>query len=138
VLSTLTAKGARQNGVLWLHDIYRTPIPVSLVVLSGCGTANGKSIPGEGISGLAQAFLSSGASGVIGTLWSVDDHAAGEMIPWFYRALLDRHFTIAGALRAAQLHMLTLHQPPYDWAGYVIEGNGGAAIGAPFSISSRP
>ncbi|MGB7135743.1 MAG: CHAT domain-containing protein, partial [Acidobacteriaceae bacterium] len=138
VLSTVDAQGNRQDGVLWLHDIYRTPMPVSLVVLSGCRTASGKSIPGEGISGLAQAFLSSGASGVIGALWSVDDRAAGEMIPWFYQALLERHLSIAGALRSAQLKMVELHRPPYDWAGYVVEGDGGATIGNALSKSGKP
>ena len=138
VLSTVDARGNRQDGVLWLHDIYRTPMPVSLVVLSGCRTASGKSIPGEGIFGLAQAFLSSGASGVIGALWSVDDRAAGEMIPWFYQALLERHLSIAGALRAAQMKMVELHRPPYDWAGYVVEGDGGATIGNALSKSGKP
>ena len=123
VLSTLDRNGKPQDGILWLHDIYRTPMPVSLVILSGCRTASGRSIPGEGISGLAKAFLSSGASGVVGTLWSVDDAAAGEMVPWFYRALIDRHLGIAGALREAQIKMLSRHQPPYDWAGYIVEGN---------------
>ena len=112
-----------QDGVLWLHDIYRTPMPVSLVVLSGCGTASGKSIPGEGIASLAQAFLSSGAGDVIGTLWTVDDASAGQMMPSFYEALLHRQATVAGALREAQLKMLAAHRPPYDWAGYEVEGN---------------
>ncbi len=123
VLSTLNPQGAPEDGVLWLHDIYRTPMPVSLVVLSGCRTADGKSIPGEGISGLAQAFLSSGASGVIGALWSVDDAAANQMIPWFYRALLGQHLSASGALRSAQLKMLAMHRSPYDWAGYLVEGD---------------
>ena len=119
LLSTIDRYGKRQDGALWLHDIYRMPIPVTLVVLSGCGTAAGKSIPGEGISGLAQAFFSSGASGVIGTLWSVDDAATEQMIPWFYRGLLQQHLTVSGALRTAHPKMLALHHPTYDWAGYV-------------------
>lgn len=128
VLSMVNRDSTRENGVLWLNDIYRTPMPVSLVVLSGCGTAGGKAIPGEGISGLAQAFLSSGASGVVGTLWSVNDQAAGKMVPWFYRALLDRNLNISASLRMAQLRMLAGHQPPYDWAGYLVEGNWRAGI----------
>lgn len=51
----------------------------ALVILSGCRTASGKSIPGDGIPGLTQAFLSSGASSVIGSLWTVDD-AADDVI----------------------------------------------------------
>jgi CHAT domain-containing protein/tetratricopeptide (TPR) repeat protein len=123
VLSTLGEDGSPQNGILWLHDIYRTPIPLPLVVLSGCRTAGGTAIPGEGISGLAQAFLSSGASAVVGSLWTVDDAAAGKMVPWFYRALLNQHLDVSGALRSAQLRMLAAGSPPYDWAGYIVEGN---------------
>jgi CHAT domain-containing protein len=123
VLSTLGEDGSPQNGILWLHDIYRTPMPLPLVVLSGCRTAGGTAIPGEGISGLAQAFLSSGASAVVGSLWTVDDAAAGKMVPWFYRALLNQHLDVSGALRSAQLRMLAAGSPPYDWAGYIVEGN---------------
>ena len=68
---------------------------------------------------------------MIGALWSVDDRVASEMIPWFYRSLLNGHRSIAGALRAAQLKMVARRQPPYDWAGYVVEGNGGARIAVP-------
>jgi CHAT domain-containing protein len=123
VLSTLGNDGSPQNGILWLHDIYRTPMPLPLVVLSGCSTAGGTAIPGEGISGLAQAFLSSGASAVVGSLWTVDDTAAGKMVPWFYQALLNQHLSVSGALRAAQLRMLAAGSPAYDWAGYIVEGN---------------
>lgn len=133
VLSTLNHERRREDGVLWLHDIYRTPMPVSLVVLSGCRTASGESIPGEGISGLAQAFLSSGASAVLGTLWTINDHDASEIVPAFYRTLLTEHLSIAGALRSAQVQMISQHRPPYDWAGYVAEGNwrsGGSADGS--------
>ena len=123
ILSTLGKDGSPQNGILWLHDIYRTPMPLPLVVLSGCRTADGTEIPGEGISGLAQAFLSSGASAVVGSLWTVDDAAAGKMVPWFYQTLLNQHLSVSGALRAAQLRMLAQGSPPYDWAGYIVEGN---------------
>ena len=123
VLSTIDNEGARQDGVLWLHDIYRTPMPVPLVVLSGCRTASGKSIPGEGIAGLAQAFLSSGASDVIGTLWSIDDTASAQMASAFYQGLIKRRLSISGALRSAQLQMIAAGHPPYDWAGYIVEGS---------------
>ena len=123
ILSTLGKDGSPHNGILWLHDIYRTPMPLPLVVLSGCRTADGTAIPGEGISGLAQAFLSSGASAVVGSLWTVDDAAAGKMVPWFYQTLLNQHLSISGALRAAQMRMLADGSPPYDWAGYIVEGN---------------
>ena len=79
--------------------------------------------PAKGFRDLAQAFLSSGASAVVGSLWTVDDAAAGKMVPWFYQNLLNQHLSVSGALRAAQLRMLAQGSPPYDWAGYIVEGN---------------
>lgn len=125
VLSMVRPNGAPADGVLWLHDIYRLDMPVSLVSLSGCETADGKSIPGEGINGLARAFLYAGARSVIGTLWNVDDSSSSELMQDFYRAFLTQHRTAAAALRAAQLHVMSDgdHQDPYYWAGFILEGD---------------
>jgi CHAT domain-containing protein len=123
ILSNFNAQGARQDGVLWLHDIYRTPIPVPLVVLSGCSTASGKSLPGEGVTGLSQAFLSSGASAVIGTLWTVDDTTSDLAIANFYSAILKNGQSLSAGMRAAQLQMINARRPTYDWAGYIVQGN---------------
>ena len=126
VLSMVDRQGRPEDGILWMHDIYRTWFPVPLVVVDGCSTANGKNIPGEGITGFAQAFLASGASGVLASLWTVDDDAAGRLIPILYRGLMDQRLRAPAALRAAQLKLLAdpgLHAP-YEWAGFVFEGNG--------------
>jgi CHAT domain-containing protein len=134
VLSTLDAKGQPQDGILWMNDIYRTAMPVSLVMVDGCRTANGKSIPSEGITGIAQAFLASGASGVIGSLWTVDDEASSALVPALYRGLLQKKMSAPAALRAAQLKLIAdrVYKSPYDWAGFLFEGNGQLETGAPF------
>ncbi len=126
VLSTVNRQGRPEDGILWLHDIYHTPFPVPLVIIDGCRTAAGRNIPGEGITGFAQAFLASGASGVLGSLWDVDDRAAGRLVPILYHGLIDRKLSVPAALRAAQLKLMAdpaLHAP-YAWAGFVFEGNG--------------
>ncbi|MGC9293343.1 MAG: CHAT domain-containing tetratricopeptide repeat protein [Acidobacteriaceae bacterium] len=125
VLSMVHRNGTPADGVLWLHDIYRLHMPVSLVTLSGCETADGKSIPGEGINGLARAFLYAGAHSVIGTLWNVEDSSSNELMQVFYRAFFDQRVTSAAALRQAQLHVMAdpSHQAPYYWAGFVLEGD---------------
>jgi CHAT domain-containing protein/tetratricopeptide (TPR) repeat protein len=132
VLSTFNRQGASQDGILWLHDIYRTSIPVPLVIVDGCRTANGKAIPGEGITGFAQAFLASGASGVIGSLWTVNDEAASELVPALYRGMLDDKLSPPAALRAAQLKLIAnpAFSGPYDWAGFVFEGDGQTQMAA--------
>ncbi len=126
VLSTVNRQGRLEDGILWLHDIYRTSFPVPLVIIDGCRTADGRNIPGEGITGFAQAFLASGASGVLGSLWDVDDEAADRLVPILYHGLIDQKLSVPAALRAAQLKLMAdpaLHAP-YEWAGFVFEGNG--------------
>jgi|GEM_PF-688218 len=125
VLSMVHRNGTPADGILWLHDIYRLHIPVSLVTLSGCETADGKSIPGEGINGLARAFLYSGAHSVMGTLWSADDSSSSELMQSFYREFLDRKHTTGTALRRAQIHVMSdgEHAAPYYWAGFILEGD---------------
>jgi CHAT domain-containing protein/tetratricopeptide (TPR) repeat protein len=126
VLSTFNRQGGPQDGILWLHDIYRTSIRVPLVIVDGCSTANGKLIQGEGITGFAQAFLAAGATGIIGSLWTVNDEAASELVPALYRGMLDHQLSAPAALRAAQLKLIAnrAFSAPYDWAGFVFEGDG--------------
>ena len=70
-----------------------------LVFLNACEV--GRTVPGlVGAAGLAWSFIDIDASGVIGTLWSVDDHTAHEVAQRFYRALTDKRGTpFAEALR---------------------------------------
>lgn len=125
VLSMVNSAGAKQDGVLWLHDIYRMRTPVPLVALSGCHTAAGRNIPGEGVNGLARAFLASGARRVLGTLWSADDRSSSTLMRSFYSGILDQHLSAPAALRAAQLSVLRdpAHQAPYYWAAFLLEGS---------------
>ncbi len=96
------------------------------MVLSGCHTAAGREIRGEGLVGLVRGFLYAGARQVVASLWQVDDNAAVELMRHFYRSLLDRGLAPAAALRMAQLNLA--QQPrtndPYYWAGFVVQGTG--------------
>lgn len=124
LLSMLDPQGNPHDGALWLRDIYTSRIPHLLVVLSGCGTAIGEDLPGEGMNSLTRAFLSSGSTQVAATLWSADDASASILMAQFYQGFVTRHLTTAAALRAAQLTTLAQpnHAPPYYWAGFILEG----------------
>jgi len=124
VLSLVDEKGQQQDGFLRLHDIYNLKLPVELVVLSACQTGLGKDVKGEGLIGLTRGFMYAGASGIVASLWKVDDDATAELMKHFYDGLFNRGLTPAAALREAQL---TLRQDkrwrePYYWAGFVIQG----------------
>lgn len=58
-----------------------------LVSLSGCSTADGYLVAGEGTFGLTRAFLVAGARSVVASWWDVDDAAARRFMELFYSGL---------------------------------------------------
>jgi len=124
VLSLFDNEGHPQNGFLRLHDIYNLHLPADLVVLSACSTGLGKDVRGEGLIGLTRGFMYAGASGVIASLWKVEDDATAELMKHFYEALFQQGMSPAAALRHAQLTLSQNKrwQSPYYWAGFVIQG----------------
>ncbi len=121
VLSLVDQKGQQQDGFLRLSDIYNLKLPVDLVVLSACQTGLGKDVQGEGLIGLTRGFMYAGASGVVASLWKVDDEATAELMKHFYAGLFDKGLTPAAALREAQLALRQQKRwhEPYYWAGFV-------------------
>jgi CHAT domain-containing protein/tetratricopeptide (TPR) repeat protein len=124
VLSLVDKEGRPQNGFLDLQDIYNLNLPADLVVLSGCETALGKEIQGEGIIGLTRGFMYAGATRVVASLWNVDDASTKILMERFYRAMEHEGMRPAAALRSAQIALwkqLTWRDPFY-WAAFQIQG----------------
>src|SRR5262249_55060515 len=96
-----------------------------LVVLSGCRTALGRQLDGEGVVGLARAFMYAGTSRVLATLWKVDDAATAELMVHLYQGLLRDGLRPADALRRAQLALARQGRwrHPYYWAGFQLQGD---------------
>ena len=124
-LSMVDRAGKPQAGFLHLRDIYNLRLNADLVVLSGCRTALGKEVRGEGLLGLTRGFLYAGAPRVVASLWRVEDQATAALMTRFYRALWQEHLRPAAALRAAQLALSQERRwrDPYFWAGFVLQGD---------------
>jgi CHAT domain-containing protein len=128
VLSLVDEHGAPQEGFLGLADLYGLSLHADLVVLSGCETALGREMRGEGLVGLTRGFLQAGARRVLASLWRVQDRPTAELMVRFYRAHLEQGLSPAAALREAQRsirHDRRWQDPAY-WAGFVLEGDGAA------------
>ncbi|HEY6110618.1 MAG TPA: CHAT domain-containing protein, partial [Gemmatimonadales bacterium] len=129
------------DGRLEVHEILGLPIRSPLVFLSGCQTGLGVAgstgyAAGEDYTTLAQAFLYAGASGVVSTLWRIEDNGAAVLAERFYR-----HLATLGppeALAAAQRDLLSLprYSAPFYWAGYTFSGGG--ATQNRLAVSVRP
>jgi CHAT domain-containing protein len=124
LLSRFDANGNRKEGFLRLHDIYNLTMPAELVVLSGCQTALGKDVKGEGLVGLTRGFMYAGAARVVASLWKVDDRATAELMQKFYRGMLQDGLPPAAALRAAQLELWKSKRwdHPFYWGAFVLQG----------------
>jgi CHAT domain-containing protein len=124
VLSLVDKDGSPLTGFVGLSDIYNLRAPVDLVVLSACRSALGHDVRGEGLVGLTRGFMYAGASGVVASLWKVDDEATAELMKRFYSNMLERGMTPASALREAQNSIRREPQwrSPYYWAAFTLQG----------------
>jgi len=124
VLSQVGPDGEPQSGFLGLHDIYNLDLQAELVVLSGCRTALGEEMQGEGLVGLTRGFMYAGAPRVIASLWPVEDRATARLMALFYQALWRDGLPAAAALRQAQLQLSAERRwrDPYYWASFILQG----------------
>lgn len=124
-LSFVDRQRRARNGLLLLPDVYEMRLNADVVVLSGCETALGTEVRGEGLMGLTRGFMYAGAARVVSSLWRVDDAATSALMTAFYRGMLRDKRTPAAALRAAQLEISKTARwsAPYFWAGFVLHGD---------------
>ncbi|MFN7961495.1 MAG: CHAT domain-containing tetratricopeptide repeat protein [Thermoanaerobaculia bacterium] len=125
VLAEVAPDGRPLDGFLSLSDIYQLDLDADLVVLSGCQTAVGREVRGEGLAGLARGFLYAGAPRVLASLWRVQDRATAELMRRFYQGLWRQGLPAAAALRAAQRELARdpRYRSPASWAAFVLEGD---------------
>jgi CHAT domain-containing protein len=148
-LSVSVEPGSSSDGLLTDREILDLDLGrVSLVLLSACETfavrASGQgadsSVMDEGLSTMARAFLSSGASNVLATHWPLAEEAAPVYVETFYaeakkgRSLAEAHRL---ALRSVILNedkdgnrLLT---DPYFWGPFVLIGDGNRTLKPPLN-----
>ena len=67
-LSTVDANGRARDGLVMLPDVYELTLNADVVVLSGCQTALGKNVRGEGEMGLARGEAPVGRTVLLGAV----------------------------------------------------------------------
>ncbi len=103
---------------LYAHDIVKKPIHAEIVTISACYGAGERTYSGEGLVGLAWAFMRAGAHHVVAALWEAEDAVTPKLMDDFYGGLTSGK-SAADALRAAKIKMLhsgDLNSRPYYWA----------------------
>jgi CHAT domain-containing protein len=121
---------AGEDGLLQVREIKKLRLNAELTTLSACDTGVGKLQGEEGVSDLAEAFLSAGARTVVASLWSADDTFASTLMERFYQRLANGEETNS-ALRGAKLDLLTEYGEqvsPFYWAAFVAIGDASTPI----------
>jgi CHAT domain-containing protein/Tfp pilus assembly protein PilF len=107
---------------LYARDVAQRRLRADLVSISSCRSAGDRAYGGEGLVGLAWAFLRAGATNVIAGLWDVDDQSTAALMTDTYVGLRAGH-SPADALRAAKLRMIARggnFSKPYYWAPFQV------------------
>ncbi len=111
-----------EDGFFQLRDIVGLNLGSDLVVLSSCQSGKGKLETGEGVLGLANAFLFAGSRSVLVSLWSIVDQSTAEFMTSFYGSLASGQ-PIARALREVKTRMIhSKYGHPFYWAPFVLVG----------------
>lgn len=108
---------------LYARDIIKQKLHARLVTISSCHGAGTRAYTGEGLVGLAWAFLHAGAHQVIAALWEVNDNATPKLMDDLYAGIRAGQDP-ATALRNAKLKLVrnkssVFRQPRY-WAPFVL------------------
>jgi CHAT domain-containing protein len=117
--SAVIVAGPRLTG----SQIIKTRLEAQLVTISSCNSAGSRNYAGEGLVGLAWAFLRAGARRVVAAQWEVNDIATPKLMKRMYAELADGREP-ADALRTAKLDMLRKgkYTRPVYWAPFILYG----------------
>ena len=128
------AAGGGDDGFVTSADLGSLRLDADLVMLSGCSTALGLIVGGEGILGLTGPLLQAGSHSVVATLWPVNDRGSAEFVQRFY-GFFASGMAATDALRLAQLDAIQRGALPREWAAFVLTGDGFVRVGPTASIS---
>jgi len=102
---------------LYAREIVQHPLHARLVTVSACYGSGVRSYAGEGLVGLAWAFLRAGSHDVISALWEVNDSATPLMMDRLYDEIQAGKAPDV-ALRSAKLsliHSPNVYRKPFYW-----------------------
>jgi CHAT domain-containing protein/Tfp pilus assembly protein PilF len=105
---------------LYARDILKQNLHADLVTVSACYGSGLRNYSGEGLVGLAWAFLRAGSHHVIGAMWEVSDVSTPLLMDHLYGELAKGNQPDA-ALRSAKLSMIHsdgIFRKPLYWAPF--------------------
>jgi tetratricopeptide (TPR) repeat protein len=116
--SALILSPGERGFKLYARDVMKVPLRADLVTISACRSSGARTYAGEGLVGLARAFLQAGAGSVIAGLWDVSDQSTSEMMDRMYQGIANG-VAPEESLRQAKLSFLhATYSKPYYWGPF--------------------
>ena len=109
--------------ILGMSDVQAANLRARLVVLSCCHSGRGRISKGEGVVGIARAFLAAGARSVLVALWAINDEATMVFMKSFYQHLKEGKTASAAvhqamkSLRESEKFSEMRHWAPFQLIG---------------------
>ena len=113
----------KSDYILKMSDVQAANLRARLVVLSCCHSGRGRILKGEGVVGIARAFLAAGARSVLISLWAIDDEATMVFMKSFYQHLKEGKTASAAihqamkSLRESEKFSEMRHWAPFQLVG---------------------
>ena len=121
-VSGLIGDESGEDGYLAIEEIALLQLNARMVKLSACETGLGQIQRGDGMSGLARAFMVAGAQNVGVSLWEISDEATVEFVWSVYRRVIHDGKSFREAYREAKEEFRNSERwsHPYYWAGFTM------------------
>ncbi len=120
--AVILSRGDPKGWMLRARDITQCKLTADLVTISACYGSGERTYSGEGLVGLAWAFLLAGAHNVVAALWEVNDSSTPKLMSDMYSGI-HAGLEPADALRQAKLNMAhskKLERKPGYWGPFVL------------------
>jgi CHAT domain-containing protein len=108
-----------------MREMSNLDLHADLVVLSGCDTARGDVLTGEGVIGMSWALFSAGCPTTVVSQWKAMSRPTTQLMIAFHKHLHAGE-PKAVALRHARLELMKTpaYHHPFYWAPFVMVGEG--------------
>ena len=110
---------------LWEHQLRHLSQRARLLILAACDSGSVEALNFEGGFGMSRAALAAGARAVLAARWPIRDPDAERTISYLYPGLFKTGgaWTVAEAVRTAQLRTMNTSPHPFSWAGLGLIGD---------------
>ena len=118
--SSVVLSGPNKPVMLRAAQLFESPLPGKLVVLSACETGVGKAVAGDDFLGLPRSFYLGGTLAVLSSLWPVDDASTKTFMETFHERA--RSGDYGSAWLAARDRLRAAGLPPFSYGAFVLGG----------------